>query len=66
MKNSMDINVKIGYPFRQMVHYTVGDLNMKNTKAYQLRDLNFLINNYESYKYINEIKISFIYSGICK
>lgn len=30
--NEMDISVKLGYPFRQMVHYTVGD-NKKGTKS---------------------------------
>jgi len=29
--NEMDITVKVGYPFRQMVHYTVGDSNKHNS-----------------------------------
>lgn len=29
--NEMDITVKLGYPFRQMVHYTVGDKNDKKS-----------------------------------
>jgi hypothetical protein len=28
--NEMDITVKIGYPFRQMVHYTAGDRDDKD------------------------------------
>lgn len=30
--NEMDITVRLGYPFRQMVHYTVGDGNKKSSK----------------------------------
>lgn len=31
--NEMDITVRIGFPFRQRVHYTAGDTNRANIKA---------------------------------
>jgi len=31
--NEMDITVRLGYPFKQMVHYTVGDGNKKGSKV---------------------------------
>ena len=31
--NEMDITVRLGYPFKQMVHYTVGDLKKKGSKV---------------------------------
>ncbi len=31
--NEMDITVKLGYPFRQMIHYTVGDFSKKGPKS---------------------------------
>ena len=30
--NEMDITVRLGYPFRQMVHYTVGDKTKRGSK----------------------------------
>ena len=29
--NEMDITVRLGYPFKQMVHYTVGDKGNKKS-----------------------------------
>ena len=31
--NEMDITVRLGYPFKQMVHYTVGDVKKKGSKV---------------------------------
>ncbi len=31
--NEMDITVRLGYPFKQMVHYTVGDAKKKGSKV---------------------------------
>ncbi|SCX33104.1 hypothetical protein SAMN02910436_02902 [Ruminococcaceae bacterium P7] len=31
--NEMDITVRLGYPFKQMVHYTVGDSKRQNSKV---------------------------------
>lgn len=31
--NEMDITVRLGYPFKQMVHYTVGDAKPKGSKV---------------------------------
>lgn len=31
--NEMDITVKLGYPFRQMVHYTMGDGSKRGAKT---------------------------------
>ncbi len=31
--NEMDITVRLGYPFKQMVHYTVGDNKRKGSKV---------------------------------
>ena len=31
--NEMDITVRLGYPFRQMVHYTVGDIKDRSKDA---------------------------------
>lgn len=31
--NEMDVTVRLGYPFRQMVHYTVGDTVRKGSKV---------------------------------
>lgn len=31
--NEMDITVRLGYPFKQMVHYTVGDSRRQNSKV---------------------------------
>lgn len=31
--NEMDITVRLGYPFRQMVHYTVGDKTKRGSKV---------------------------------
>ena len=30
--NEMDITVRLGYPFKQMVHYTVGDIKKRGAK----------------------------------
>ena len=31
--NEMDITVRLGYPFKQMVHYTVGDVKKRGSKV---------------------------------
>ena len=48
--NEMDICVRIGYPFRQMVHYTVGDKTKRSIKV-----------NHDLYVFSKDFKIEVKY-----